>query len=416
MLKNIFKLVFSDHTLEKKFKEESFQQLLLQRRMFLMLGIIIYFLFSILDYKIFDTTPEKAHLFLIIRTAISILGIIALFSSFSQKWVQYFETNLIITLTISALGIIWMAILTIGAVYYSYASGLIILLLFIYTFSLPFKKAIYLGWGAILSYNILVFLFHEKIELPLWYNFFLVNANIVGMFFAFYLERKNRDNFLLNQKLTSAYNEIQKLSLTDALTGAKNRRYFQKVIQEDLENLNQLFKENIIQKRAVKDTFYGLLLIDIDHFKDVNDQLGHNAGDRFLKQFTELIIANIRTDDTLIRWGGEEFLVILKNTQIESIIKIATTIKNRIADHPFSYDQSENKIHKTCSIGAIPFPFGDLSLENTIKIADHGLYYAKNHGRNRISFISENKKNGAIDPFNIEEAFATDRLTLISKI
>ena len=119
-------------------------------------------------------------------------------------------------------------------------------------------------------------------------------------------------------------------------------------------------------------------ILDIDFFKKVNDTYGHDIGDRVLKQFVEIIQNSSRNDDLVIRWGGEEFLLLLKVKSIDNTTKILENIRKSIDESYFK----EVK-HITCSIGATIYKENE-KIEDSFKRADEALYEAKNNGRNQV--------------------------------
>jgi len=128
-------------------------------------------------------------------------------------------------------------------------------------------------------------------------------------------------------------------------------------------------------------------LIDIDRFKRVNDELGHAAGDKLLQEIAKRIDSVKRGTDDLVRWGGEEFLLVCRSTDREHAPMLFARVLGAIRDVPFDVGNGV-EVHKTCSIGWAAFPWlrddvGHLSVENVIELADKALYVAKREGRNR---------------------------------
>ena len=128
-------------------------------------------------------------------------------------------------------------------------------------------------------------------------------------------------------------------------------------------------------------------LVDIDRFKRVNDELGHAAGDKLLQEVAKRIESVKRGTDDLVRWGGEEFLLVCRSTDRESAPLLFARVLEAVRNLPFDVGNGV-KVHKTCSIGWAPFPWfkdddGHLSIENVIELADKALYMAKREGRNR---------------------------------
>jgi len=200
------------------------------------------------------------------------------------------------------------------------------------------------------------------------------------------LEKKNTER--LNAQLTEQNVELKDLTCIDPLTQLKNRRYLFDIFTPENTRLikNQWFDIQGKNKRKSDEHGYGIFMLDIDKFKRVNDTYGHDSGDMILKQFSAILVQQIRTGDVVVRLGGEEFLIILKNTAENSIDKFAERLRSKIENTLFSI-VSERQIHITSSIGYIFHPLFnkypiDLSFEQMISFADKGLYHAKNNGRN----------------------------------
>lgn len=174
--------------------------------------------------------------------------------------------------------------------------------------------------------------------------------------------------------LISRIGHLQKIyATTDPLTGILNRR----------EALNILLAE---LNRAVRyNTCFSVMLIDIDHFKIVNDTFGHPIGDQVLKKFADTLLKSIREYDYLVRWGGEEFLVILPHVDLNNVRYIAERI------HELTSNKTYGKVEKiTASFGIAVYQPGQ-SLEDILSCVDQALYQAKREGRNRV-IVFENKR------------------------
>src|SRR5579859_1838564 len=183
--------------------------------------------------------------------------------------------------------------------------------------------------------------------------------------------------------------ELKEVSLTDPLTGLHNRRFFQVVIETEISKAVRQYSERPAGNSretpfANRDiVFY---LVDIDHFKSVNDVYGHHIGDAMLVEAARRIGSAMRKSDTLVRWGGEEFLVISCPTEREEAEILARRIMEEFSSQPFNLGDSI-QIQKTCSIGWAPFPWfvkdpAALDHEEVLKLADRALYMAKESGRN----------------------------------
>jgi len=162
-------------------------------------------------------------------------------------------------------------------------------------------------------------------------------------------------------------------SETDKLTNLPNRGKIDDVLDKELLRANR-YKQP-----------FSVILIDIDHFKEVNDQFGHQTGDLILQEFARIVVKNIRITDFVGRWGGEEFLVICPNTNEKGAFSLAETLRKTIESNTFSLIQ-----HKTASLGVAEYHEGS-TLENLFKKADDALYAAKNTGRNRTSLSPASK-------------------------
>ncbi|KJV65918.1 MULTISPECIES: PleD family two-component system response regulator [Ehrlichia] len=161
------------------------------------------------------------------------------------------------------------------------------------------------------------------------------------------------------------------MAITDPLTGCYNRRYF------------DMHFHNMVNELLQKDKNLSLMILDIDHFKEVNDTFGHTVGDELLQQFKKRVSDNIRITDLLARFGGEEFVVILPDTTITTAEQVASRILSVIEQTPFK--TSIGDISKTVSIGVVEVHKSDINnIKQLIDRADKCLYEAKNTGRNKV--------------------------------
>jgi len=144
-------------------------------------------------------------------------------------------------------------------------------------------------------------------------------------------------------------------------------------------------RETILSIRNA--TPFATLLIDLDHFKEVNDLYGHDAGDKVLRSVAEILHASIRSSDFLFRYGGEEFLALLMETQTSEVEQIAKKLLQAIREHEF-FVTDEKRVRLTISIGAALHD-GHPDYTRTIKNADEALYRAKHAGRNRLVIANE---------------------------
>ncbi|MDR1726381.1 MAG: GGDEF domain-containing protein [Acidobacteriota bacterium] len=190
------------------------------------------------------------------------------------------------------------------------------------------------------------------------------------------------------QELERANADLKRLSITDPLTGAKNRRFVEFSISEDLARIRRSAQEATSEWGAVQDesSSISFLMVDIDFFKLVNDRYGHAAGDQVLRQMSALFASMVRESDTIVRWGGEEFLIIARNPKANDTTILAERLRKRVASYPFVISEQQ-AIRVTCSIGFASWPFflGEpdlLGWEAVVSLADRSLYKAKDNGRN----------------------------------
>ncbi|MYM72501.1 diguanylate cyclase [Duganella sp. FT134W] len=193
-----------------------------------------------------------------------------------------------------------------------------------------------------------------------------------------------------NLELEQAYRALEEVSLTDQLTGLRNRRFFLQNVDADVAMSLRgydagLHRElNECDLHAAKDLVF--FMVDLDHFKEVNDRYGHAAGDSILVQMQERLREVFRESDYVIRWGGEEFLVLARATHRDEAPGVAERMRRVVAERDFILPDGV-RLSRTCSIGFACFPFLPsqprlLSWSQVVELADQGLYIAKRSGRN----------------------------------
>jgi diguanylate cyclase (GGDEF)-like protein len=174
---------------------------------------------------------------------------------------------------------------------------------------------------------------------------------------------------------------LEKISNTDSLTGLHNRHYFQSIIDQELAHTQRKF-----YKDSNSHTFLAIMIVDIDNFKAVNDKYGHAIGDKVLQGVANLLKNTIRDSDYIVRWGGEEFLIILRDCNLPKMSKIAEQIRINCQDKAIQVKENK-QLNITVSLGYAPYPFLDTqpklyNWKNVMELADHALYMAKNNQRN----------------------------------
>lgn len=209
------------------------------------------------------------------------------------------------------------------------------------------------------------------------------------------LHRKAIELQQKNVELEHAYAQLEAISLSDPLTGLSNRRYLQKLMPADIAKVQREYDPNYPHRTPKKISLdLTFFLLDIDYFKSVNDIHGHAAGDSLLVQMAELLTRVCRESDCVVRWGGEEFLIVSRFTDRDDAPAMAERIRKTVEQNQFVLPDGGG-ISRTCSIGFACLPFLQkhplaISWEEVINIADHALYAAKRSGRNRSVGLASN--------------------------
>ena len=181
----------------------------------------------------------------------------------------------------------------------------------------------------------------------------------------------------LQEKLRDAQRKLEEQSITDSLTTLKNRRFFDERLHEEFRRAQRY------------GDYLALIMIDLDHFKEVNDRHGHPAGDSVLREAAALIRASIRDPDICSRYGGEEFAVILPKTHMQGALAVAERVWRELGGKEYAVPGAGNgtptRVKVTASLGVAFYPSKDIaSGELLLRFADQALYQAKRAGRNTI--------------------------------
>jgi diguanylate cyclase (GGDEF)-like protein len=202
------------------------------------------------------------------------------------------------------------------------------------------------------------------------------------------LESKEQSLRWHSQELQRKNLELQEISFTDALTGVWNRRYLEEILAAEAGQVLRNYERargSEIRKLDHRDLVF--IMVDVDFFKQVNDLHGHPAGDRFLQRVAERLTKVVRKSDVLVRWGGEEFLIMSRSADPAGTPAFCERILDIMASEPFDLGHGV-RVRKTCSVGWAPFPWSRAAYEavcaeETIELADTALYRAKAEGRNQ---------------------------------
>ncbi|HEY7772215.1 MAG TPA: two-component regulator propeller domain-containing protein [Marinagarivorans sp.] len=248
------------------------------------------------------------------------------------------------------------------------------------------------------------------IVLPPWWRTWWANSLYVLVFLLILyriirtqIEKRRfaeRQSQLLEQKvherteaLELAYKKMKEASYTDSLTQLRNRHYFQDVIPKEIGRLRRVFERLTTEQDRSRCERYGaFLILDIDHFKRINDEYGHAGGDAVLVAVSSVLRCVFRESDMLFRWGGEEFLAVCFDQKKDALPALAERVRQAVEGLEIELEERP-RLKVTCSVGACHLPldasdFSWASIDQTIALADWCLYVAKNSGRNCCATLS----------------------------
>ena len=211
----------------------------------------------------------------------------------------------------------------------------------------------------------------------------VVALYVVGAI-ALRLHLTSRERERIGLQLEASLREQERIANTDELTGLHNRRYADRQLER---------RTRAVSQDAELET--GVLILDLDHFKDVNDAHGHPVGDEVLRLAAERLTRTRRPGDVVARYGGEEFLVILHDVERAHLPPVAERFRECIAEKPFDVGE-EHPLIVTASVGGASMPADAATLTELLRIADRALYTAKSMGRNRVQ-IGGHGDEGSIE-------------------
>jgi diguanylate cyclase (GGDEF)-like protein len=335
-------------------------------------AICIYFITALLEAYVF-LAIDRHNSPWFLTTSITASTILLLYA---LTFTAYFSTRLDTIVILSAI------VLTCQhSFYFSYY-------LIYPAFSFAFSQAIVINLLAIIAPSFTTILRSGFIVLllPLVLNalfdlgqiilfetyYFLVMCVAVTALISRLLEKINREAFLLKQELQLDKKLMEDLANKDPLTNCFNRRYFNQIGEMEYQ-------------RSIR---FGhplsLIMIDIDHFKVINDKYGHPAGDIIISAIAKNCLNSIRTIDTFARFGGEEFAILVPESDLESAQLLAERLRKKIETLDFDINNN-TRAKVTISLGVANLTASDSNLSNLISRADEALYQAKKAGRNKVA-------------------------------
>ncbi len=358
------RLLFSNILINKEIKKrynksiESFT--LIQIRIITILTGILYIVYSQIDQYILPANimniASSIHLYIIAP-----YGFLISFLTFFPKYYKHMISLLILApIFATAVNLFLVKDLALFPIFMTE-----IYMIIFWTFTISGLK-IKQSTLSVFFVSIFTFVYYSFImplpkELFIMHAFWMGSSISFGFVGAYLLDRLSKRNFI-------NYEKLENLAITDNLTGLYNRTKLDEVLNNELAR-SKRFSYN-----------FSFMLIDIDYFKIVNDTYGHQVGDDFLVEFTELISNNSRSTDSFFRWGGEEFVMICPEVDKEKILIHADKLRQKVELHKF-----KTVGNKTISIG-ITLSKNDDTIDSLVHRADEALYMAKNSGRNKIVF------------------------------
>lgn len=250
-------------------------------------------------------------------------------------------------------------------------------------FKLKFREFLSVALLAILGYALIIlyiFIYeperiHVKLELAQLLAFTCTIAVMLYTGSAIHrLRERTKSQYVALQE---ALEINKKLATTDDLTGLYNRRYF----------MEKLAQQKALSERD--DSDFVLCFCDLDHFKHINDTFGHQCGDVVLQKFSKILTSSIREIDYAARFGGEEFVCLLVNTDIENAKKVMERVRDSFEN--YNFNDVAPQLFATVSIGIANFKEFN-TLQETMVSADHRMYRAKHLGRNKVVFSDDDEK------------------------
>lgn len=379
---------FCSSVWEKNYQIQNAEQNRHRMTMICFLTAIAYLVSIIINIIDLGFTPSL-NLMIVCRSVVFVFGLLAGYTAWNRILNDYFEVTMIIYMTMIGIsesieaplefkvnGLIVPVTIIIVLMYYlfvpvSFVMGLVpsIITSVAYTLSIAFFTSANISHVINLSICFII-------------------ANVYGIFHLITFNRVRRREFYaiieqqrLNEELQreikirqQAENKLRQLAIMDGLTKVYNRRYFMELLEGEIQRSH--YCRNPLS----------LMMIDIDHFKSVNDTYGHPVGDMALQHLAKILQENIRKLDVIARFGGEEFIGMFPNNKIKEAHEVAQRICQKVAQTPIQI--KEQTLNITVSIGVATLNNSDYndndSMEKLIKRADTALYQAKEGGRNRV--------------------------------
>jgi diguanylate cyclase (GGDEF)-like protein len=372
---------FTDPELEEKYNEAYLKENISISRISLLVWQCANLALIGMDYFLFGFSRMFCFLLGIrIGTFVYMYGVIRFFRK--VKSVESYERVLFVFMIVGV-GVFLLINLTRPPTYLQHSVIDVIGVLCIYLafpnrFLFRLIPALLLTVGSILLYIFLKTGLSSGIVLVTLVSYGLVN--FLGLLVSARLYRARRTEYRSHLAEQAAQAKIAQLAMQDDLTGIANRRYFYRQAEAEFAHY----------QRAKQP--FALLMLDLDHFKRINDQYGHGVGDAVLIRFTQYVLTQIRQEDLLGRVGGEEFAILLRDATISQAVAIGERIREGVAQLPIFGGDAADRF--TVSIGIATADDADASFDVLFGRADKALYRAKQEGRNRVAIAVSALREG----------------------
>lgn len=383
-VKSPFWLTFKDPEREKAYRDDYYVRSLGQIRVALVLGVAMYALFGVLDGYLIPYAAGTAWL---IRYAIVVpLGAIVFALSYTRYFRAWMEGLIAFVVLVGSVGIVAMAAIAESPGNYLYYAGLLLAVTFNLTFLRPrFPIATALAWITFALYEITA-VWGGRVPIAILVNntVFFAAFNVVDMLANYSLESLVRSDFLQRQIIQEQAHRLEENlfevelrrreaeahAQIDPLTGLYNRRHFFAMLDYACNG----------DRRTPRDL--SVLIMDLDHFKHVNDTFGHLVGDQVLQSVAQIMRFGIRQGDVPCRYGGEEFAILLPQANLT----VATMVGERLREivERTTIPTDKGPILITTSVGVASLTDDEEGFEALLERADGALYTAKREGRNRV--------------------------------
>lgn len=357
-------LTFADPTLEDAFRDAYRHIVGRTGRMALLVGLVLYTGFGLLDLLI---VPAQLGTIWLIRYAVVCPYLLAAYAlSFTEWWQRRQHALLIGAVLLGGFGIVGMIVLVDPPASYSFYAGPLLVIMFGYTLTrLRFLQATIACWLVTGAYVAgMIFVDPVPSQVLIKNGFFLVAVHVVGMVACYQLESHTRHEFYLSRELKAA-------AICDPLTGLLNRR----TLDGELGQLIAQYHRHQIP--------FSLLMTDLDRFKTINDRWGHLAGDAVLREFSRVLVENVRDADLVIRFGGDEFLIVAPTTRAAESLSLATRLQGKLDDLVIPEFPDITEVH--LSVGIVEMTTDIRDPRELLKRATIALHRAKSQELVRIA-------------------------------